>query len=88
MNTSILELEYPHLMVRGSEKKKLKLYPNIIVKCKDLGIQKKKDLFAILLGRTGLIAKEEIMASHIERIILLDQDNDETNQYLKENVEK
>ena len=66
MNTSILELEYPHLMVRGSEKKKLKLYPTIIVKCKDLGIQKKKDLFAILLGRTGLIAKEEIMASHVE----------------------
>ena len=88
MNTSILELEYPHLMVRSSEKKRLKLYPNIIVKCKDLGIQKKKDLFAILLGRTGLIAKEEIMASHIERIIFLDQDNDETNQYLKENVEK
>jgi hypothetical protein len=36
LQKEILEIEYPMLCLKGKEKKKLTLYPNLIVKCKDI----------------------------------------------------
>ena len=36
-NLDILQIEYPYLHLQGEEKKFLALYPNILMKCKDLG---------------------------------------------------
>ena len=33
----LLEVEYPHLLLKGEEKKKLTLYPLVVLKCKDIG---------------------------------------------------
>jgi hypothetical protein len=38
----LVHTEYPHLCIRGNEKKKLTLYPQIIVKSKDLGLESSK----------------------------------------------
>lgn len=45
INIEILEAEYPHLCLKGEVKKKLTLYPNIIVKCKDIGQERQKQSF-------------------------------------------
>jgi hypothetical protein len=36
----ILELEFPFLMLKKEQKKKLGLYPEILLKCKDIGLEK------------------------------------------------
>lgn len=36
-NLDILSIEYPYLHLKGDQKKFLALYPNILLKCKDLG---------------------------------------------------
>lgn len=36
-NSDILKIEYPYLCLEGDQKKFLALYPNIVLKCKDLG---------------------------------------------------
>ena len=41
----LLHTEYPHLSIKNNEKKKLTLYPQIIVKSKDLGLEKSKQRF-------------------------------------------
>ena len=38
----LVHTEYPHLCIRDNEKKKLTLYPQIIVKSKDLGLESSK----------------------------------------------
>lgn len=50
INLDIIELEYPHLLLRNEEKKKLTLYPLIILKCKDINQQESKIRFQLLLG--------------------------------------
>ena len=35
-NEDILKIEYPYLHLEGDNKKFLALYPNILLKCKDL----------------------------------------------------
>ena len=37
-NAEILQVEYPYLNLEGDKKKALALYPNIILKCVDLGL--------------------------------------------------
>lgn len=51
----ILEAEYPHLTIKQNEKKKLSLYPNIIIKCKDVGLENSKNKFQLLLANSTLI---------------------------------
>ncbi len=41
----IIEVEYPHLLLKNEEKVKLPLYPSIILKCKDSGLEKAKGRF-------------------------------------------
>lgn len=50
LKLEMTELEYPHLLIKNDEKKKLALYPGIILKCKDLGLEKIKKRFQLLLG--------------------------------------
>jgi hypothetical protein len=40
MKPEIVKIEFPHLAIIENEKKKLALYPGIIVKCKDIGVEK------------------------------------------------
>jgi hypothetical protein len=49
LSTEIAETEYPHLCIKSDEKKKLALYPNIVVKCKDIGLETKKQNFQVML---------------------------------------
>ena len=51
----LVHTEYPHLCIRGNQKKKLTLYPQIIVKSKDLGLESSKQRFQILMGPSLLI---------------------------------
>ena len=37
--------EYPHMFIVGNESKKLPLYPQILIKCKDIGVEKNKTKF-------------------------------------------
>jgi hypothetical protein len=39
-NEDILKIEYPYLHVEGQSKKALALYPYIILKCKDVNVDK------------------------------------------------
>ena len=41
-NAEILKIEYPYLCLTGKEKKHLALYPLIMLKCVDIGIQADK----------------------------------------------
>jgi hypothetical protein len=41
-NKEILEVEYPMICLKGKDKKKLTLYPNLILKCKDIKKEKSK----------------------------------------------
>jgi len=58
INKVIAEIEYPHLIIWDDEKRKLPLFPSIMIKCKDIGAEQKKDHFKILLGPLNLIKKE------------------------------
>ena len=49
-NAEILQVEYPYLYLEGDKKKALALYPNIILKCVDLGLQNHKKNFSLCIG--------------------------------------
>jgi len=49
-NADILKVEYPYLCLTGSERKHLALYPLIMLKCVDLGIQADKNKFQLFMG--------------------------------------
>lgn len=44
-NGEIAEVDFPHLCIKGEERKKLALYPNIVIKCKDIAMERKKQTF-------------------------------------------
>ena len=52
LKIDLLEVEYPHLLLKGQEKKKLTLYPVVILKCKDIGLEKSKSKFQLLMGKS------------------------------------
>jgi hypothetical protein len=56
----LVHTEYPHLCIRGNEKKKLTLYPQIIVKSKDLGLESSKQRFQILMGPSLMIKGQQL----------------------------
>ena len=58
MKPEIVKIEFPHLAIIENEKKKLALYPGIIVKCKDIGVEKNKSRFQILLGQLTMIKNQ------------------------------
>jgi len=41
-NQDILQIEYPYLYCEGDKKKALALYPNIVLKCIDIGFTNEK----------------------------------------------
>ena len=49
-NAEILELEFPYLYLEGDNKKALALFPNIILKCVDIGVQETKEKFQLCIG--------------------------------------
>jgi hypothetical protein len=63
------------------EKKKLTLYPFVIVKCKDLGIEKSKSRHQILMGVTHMIKGQQLREMNVTRAIILDKDNSDINNY-------
>ena len=98
-NLDILSIEYPYLHLQGEQKKFLALYPNILLKCKDLGAKAhSKQQFQLLiggvLGNSGHIIKsDQIEAITVSKIVILcekskdqshiDLQNKYKNEYLK-----
>jgi len=76
-NQDILQIEYPYLHLQGEEKKFLALYPNILMKCKDLGQRAhEKTQFQLflggILGNSGHVIKsDQIEAIGVSKIIVL-----------------
>ena len=62
-NGDILKVEYPYLTLEGQQKKYLALYPNIMLRCKDLGREyEDKESFALYiagLGEMGQVIKAD-----------------------------
>ena len=63
-NEDILKIEYPYLCTSKDEKKFLALYPNIMLKVKDLGQKaQNKEMFHLsiggVLGNSGHIIKAD-----------------------------
>ena len=53
-------MEYNHLCITGDMKKKLKLYPNIVVMPKDIESNNKLTNFQILLSNRNTVRKSEL----------------------------
>ncbi len=64
--------EYPMLAIYKNEKKKLTLYPMVMIKCKDVGIEKSKSRFQVLMGLSMLQRGDTMGLWGISRIILVD----------------
>lgn len=71
-NSEILNIEFPYLCIKGDKKKALALYPNILLKCIDLGISDKKENFQMSMGPNFLIKLDQIEALGVHNIIVLD----------------
>ena len=77
--------EYPMLGIVKNEKKKLTLYPMVMVKCKDVGIEKSKSRFQVLMG-LSMVQRGDIMGAWaISRAILVDETD--SQQVLKYEIE-
>jgi hypothetical protein len=79
--------EYPHLAIVNNEKKKLTQYPMVMLKCKDLGIEKSKARFQVLMGQSR-VQKGDIMSlMGIKRAVIIDEvESSEVQKYIKEQL--
>lgn len=82
-NQDILELEYPHLLITNLERKKLTLYPGIIIKCKDIGYHESKTRFQLLLGPSKLIKGSQLDTLSVSKALVFDYDDKELKDYEK-----
>lgn len=64
--------EYPMLGIVKNEKKKLTLYPMVMIKCKDVGIEKNKSRFQVLMGLSIVQRGDTMGLWGISKVILLD----------------
>lgn len=91
-NSEILQLEYPYLFLEGDRKKALALYPNIILKCVDLGVSDQKNNFQLCVGSNFNIKLDQIEALGIHSIVVVDDLSSEPeiqqkfNLYKKQNL--
>ena len=91
IKTDLLEIEYPHLAIHNGEKKKLALYPGIIVKCKDIKQEKSKTKFQICLGPSLKVKCQQLKEMNIKRALIIDGECDtsnEFNEYETENLKE
>ena len=85
-NLDILKIEYPYLHLEGEEKKFLALYPNMLLKCKDIGQRAQdKSLFQLymggVLGNSGHVIKsDQIEAIGVQKIVVLWEKTSDKNQ--------
>jgi hypothetical protein len=80
----LAEKEYPHLAIHGLEKKKLALYPMIMVKCKDIGIEQSKAAFQVLIGPSRLCRGPQLQGLSVKRAVLIEQECAESKDYAEE----
>ena len=59
-NGDILKVEFPYIYLENDTKKALSLYPNIILKCVDIGAQYEKTNFQLFVGKNQMIKQEQI----------------------------
>jgi hypothetical protein len=71
-NQEILQIEFPYLYLEGDKKKALSLYPNILLKCIDLGLSDQKQKFQVCMGDNFKIQLDQIEALGIHSIIIID----------------
>lgn len=67
-----MQLEFPYLFLEGDRKKALALYPNIILKCVDLGLSDQKNNFQLSMGSNFNIKLDQIEALNIQSIVVID----------------
>ena len=82
----IVHIEYPHLCIRNNEKRKLTLYPQIIVKSKDLGLEQDKQRFQILMGQSRQIKNQQLREMNVQRAVVVDKDDSELNKYINDSL--
>ena len=79
--------EYPMLAIHRNEKKKLTIYPMVMIKCKDVGIEKSKSRFQVLMGLSMIQRGDTMGLWGISRAILLDDTESQAIQkYEKEGL--
>lgn len=71
-NQDILSIEFPYLYLEGDKKKALSLYPNILLKCIDLGLSDQKQKFQLYMGDNFKINLDQIEALGIHNIVVID----------------
>ena len=86
-NEEILKIEYPYLCLEGDNKKYLALYPNIILKCKDLNhkVSQNKSEFNLsiggVIGNSGHVIKsDQIEALTVSKIVVLWENTNDQSQ--------
>ena len=68
----IVETEYPYLYSVGDVKKGLALYPNIILKWRDLGEGSRESNFKLCIGQTYKILEDQMTAMGVNNILVVD----------------
>ena len=84
-NSEILKAEFPYLHLEGFAHKGLALYPYIIFKCKDLGLESKQQ-FQVCIGQNYKIKLDQIGAYGFQQILVLDEDSKEFKVYKAANL--
>ena len=82
----IVETEYPYLYSVGDVKKGLALYPNIILKWRDLGEGSRESSFKLCIGQTYKILEDQMTAMGVNNILVVDDVS--SSQNLVEMVRK
>ncbi|TNV85423.1 hypothetical protein FGO68_gene442 [Halteria grandinella] len=78
--------EYAYLIILQNQSRKLALYPQIISKCKDLGVQESKKKFQLLLGPSRQIYISQFQELGITRCIVIDDESGESLKYIQDNL--
>lgn len=63
------------MSIKQSEKKKLPLFPSIIVKCKDLGAERSKNKFQVLLGQSKEMKESYLKSLNVSKAVALGDSN-------------
>ena len=82
----LLHTEYPHLCISGGEKKKLTLYPQIIVKSKDLKLENSKQRYQIMMGAYKMCKGQQLREMNVQRAIVVDREDQEMGRYIAEEL--
>ena len=81
--------EYPHLGIINNEKKKLTQYPMVMLKCKDIGEERSKSRFQVLMGQSRVQKGDVIGLLVIQRVVIIDEtEMPDVKRYIDEQLSR